>query len=761
MMNNNKILTVSYGTFSCTLEGFDDSFDTMKAIAEYFRDLASDDRYFGAEPPQPDAEMLARIAEREVARRVEAREHDGRIMLKAHDEAVAVDTKPTQEPQPVPAATAAVAAASEQPEPEQISEPVQTQEDELAAETIAEEARPAEPETQEMLEAETPADEPTQEQHPMIESDEPVAQEEQPEPSESAEEAELAEPVADDTQDVSSQQEENETLSADEAISPEAPTVAEEDWAEDNEVSHDDPAEGVVAQDTALSAEAFFADSPSFEEVETEIEEDVVEVPDSFDATPAFAEPVDAPKAAAESIAAKLQRIREVVSQQDDTAASAEYDEDEAAGDADTTAVDFLDMPFEEAIGYAENHDSEETPTDTTLSDAAQEIEEALDVDDQIATAAENAADDEEDELSNILSRIEANTYEPEEVDSENLLDADDEPADIDEEVGNLFDADTLDEDVMAVEEAAQSLQDHAEDTEEMQTVHGRVLKVNRADLEAALESGDLEEFDTEDEAILSPEEEADLQRELSAVTGDLEEDTPENATARDNLPSIDEGSSEDLSRLMAEADQQMEEPEGATRRSAFAHLRAAVAARFADKSMGRQETEEETTKEYRNDLAEVVRPRRPVASGSRTERPSDARPAPLKLVAEQRIDAEALRDNGPVMPRRVEATLDSDLDMEGDTGFAEFAQEVGATKLPELLEAAAAYLSFVEGREQFSRPQLMTRVRQADCGEFTREDGLRSFGQLLRSGKIEKIKGGRFAASEAIGFRPDERAAS
>ena len=142
-------------------------------------------------------------------------------------------------------------------------------------------------------------------------------------------------------------------------------------------------------------------------------------------------------------------------------------------------------------------------------------------------------------------------------------------------------------------------------------------------------------------------------------------------------------------------------------------------------------------------------------------ERPVEiARPAPLKLVAEQRVDSSAA---APV-PRRVKLSDfedDSLQDDDVDSGFATYAESVGATDLSELLEAAAAYMSFVERREQFSRPQLMTKVRQVETEESSREDRLRSFGQLLREGKIEKTRGGRFTASERISFKPDARAAS
>mgnify|MGYP000392072805 CR=1 FL=1 len=114
----------------------------------------------------------------------------------------------------------------------------------------------------------------------------------------------------------------------------------------------------------------------------------------------------------------------------------------------------------------------------------------------------------------------------------------------------------------------------------------------------------------------------------------------------------------------------------------------------------------------------------------------------------------------------RREADADHDADKHAQAAaahaasFTEFAARVGAVDLPDLLEAAASYLAFVEEREQFSRPQLMTKVRQVEQEDFNREDSLRHFGRLLREGKLRKVAAGHFAVSDRINFRPEERAA-
>jgi pilus assembly protein FimV len=765
MMNNNKILTVSYGTFSCTLEGFDDSFGTMKAIAEYFRDLAADDRYFGAEPPQPDAEMLARIAQREVSRKVEAHERDGKIVLSALEDQRS--TAPVQ-PTPAPIQETAIPKKAVEDEQDQV-----TADNEVTYDVAAPN-----------FEAEI-AD---------VETDIPVS-----------------DPVAI-----------ADTVIADTVIDANAADLVEETDEETVSIKLDEFHTDI--DDATTSVAEFVEDENDIVpgQPDSEVKAFFAEAQPSKVAAAAVAGAVGVAAVARadgtkDTIAAKLQRIRAVVSQNTGTTDDNSYAEDEHANAKarleETTTAEQEDIVL----------DVQDTVViETLVGDTPDLVDEDMHSVEAVGTTKVDARhadlddddfEDENDDVDAILARLASATS------------ADSEAADLDDITAaeadslNIFE-DTIEaaaRSVIEMDEGADDLsEEDAQDTVAQTAPRARVIKVKRAELEAAIKKGALEEYDDaleeEEEqpappavarkslneiapsrgrrTSLTPDDEQELLRELARLEQDIEaEDSevelpeiqtetaethvetaqapteaptpaaPLRKALRDPQPTQPERDT-DVNRLLAEADHQMDEPESATRRDAFAHLRAAVASQKAEDALGNPASDEASDDAYRDDLAAVVRPRRPEAGGARTARPGEGRPAPLKLVAEQRIDVEHARSEGPIRPRRVAAAEVAETPAGETDSFADYAAEMGAETLPQLLEAAASYMSFVEGRDQFSRPQLMTKVRQSGAqDDFSREDGLRSFGQLLRTGKIEKIKGGRFTVSDDIGFQPDKRA--
>ncbi|MEC7298322.1 MAG: hypothetical protein VXW43_06550, partial [Pseudomonadota bacterium] len=308
----------------------------------------------------------------------------------------------------------------------------------------------------------------------------------------------------------------------------------------------------------------------------------------------------------------------------------------------------------------------------------------------------------------------------------------------------------------------------------------------------------DADDADAYDDALVADDQDEDdvEDAQRAADIAQWEEDEAAQAAVEDAAPAQDDQprisprrrlmdrADGDMDRILAETNNQLGDSDGTRRRSAIAHLRAAVAATKAEKQAGveLEDDSQEKADAYRDDLAQVVRPRRPALRGDTPARRAEDRPAPLKLVAEQRVDRDA--SAGPVRPRRIRVAdlaqreeeaeqrqiRDEDMDHGAEAharaaaanaaSFTEFADRVGAFELPEILEAAASYLAFIEGRDEFTRPQLMGKARQALADEFSREDGLRHFGRLLREGKLRKVAAGQFTVSDRINFRPEERIA-
>jgi hypothetical protein len=774
MVSSNKILTVSYGTFSCTLEGFDDSFDTMKAIAEYFRDLAQDDRYFGAEPPTPDAEMLARIAEREIERRVEARFEKGNLVLRPTDDTEPPHGDVAQEQSSGAALvgtttglTATGVAVADTLKDEDGSQEKTSANEDLLIDLSH-------------LATDQPEDDVTLDTSDLDLSD--ITEES--EAQEDTVQAEVETDMIADAPDGDDTDTEDE-FNIDELIAAQVNDAPEEDVAED-----------IVADEV--------------EEVEAEL---VADLPEHTD-----------------TVAEKLQRIRAVVASKSQE--EPEYIEDEHAmsglDDDGNDENDAIDVDTQIA-GFDEDdlEDEDNLFADTIAAIVNDEIAEddapTMDADDD-ANVTEDDASDTESELDALRAKIAALEAQAASAAAKPSMPVENfdaiEEADISEVVDAAQDDAAPGENETPLPVLELTEKDVIEDAPK--PIVARVSKAKRADVEAALAAGAIEEYDDEDglaetvsdadahpvpgsdDSSLTSEQEAELARELADLQAEIEEDddwnfdvseeqakskkspedvlydqaddeeeaeanirkavkmsSPGRAMLTDKAIAEDDAS---VDRLIGQTETEMHEPEGNRRRSAIAHLRAAVAATKADRLLGLGKKKVDEEEPYREDLADAVRPRRPKVTQSTSERPAPVRSAPLKLVAEQRVDKDdADFETTPVRPRRVmraDPIETIDETASSDTGFAEFAESQGANTLQELLEAAAAYMSFVEGRDQFSRPQLMTKLHQAEGEASSREERLRSFGKLLREGKIQKKGGGRFAASDNIGFKPSARAA-
>lgn len=773
MVQNNKVLTVSYGTFSCTLEGFEDSFDTMKAIAEYFRDLAADDRYFGAEPPQPDAEMMARIAQREIARQVEARSSDSGIHLRAAAAA--------------PAAPAQVATPDATPAAETRAEP-------QLEETAAEDTDAVEPV------ADSPAT--TAENADQIAKDREAVAETTAEETDTASDSVLA--------DVSSAL--RETRAEDLATDADEADDIQDDM-------HADLADDLMAEDVLDPAPRSEDTVPATDSIAAKLQRIRAVVAKTPNRSEEFIEDEHADAVST----GENDLTEDVATAFEDDLRDDETFEDEATHEESVSDIlDRLDLtgarvdaPASDDAADAEDESDADTVSETIAQD----------------TLSDESADEPEAQAQPVRPQrpLKARTIRvtrnvqatPEDSDGTTAADAAEPETKNASDVTAGAPSAEAESHATPAEEKPAATEAPAEPIRPRRPVRGRVIRVKRAQADGSLIDATAEDVtprrepaaDTPKaiapaapkESSLSEDEEADLMAELAAVEAELmassgsqadatpaeddafEEDHTEVAPeapaaaerpAREILTSSDASTDGDVSRLMAAADDRLSDEDAASSRETYNQLRAAVAAAQADTGESDDARREARTRAFREDLAHVVRPSRGGSDDGAARSAGQARPAPLKLVAEQRIDpapeekpaaaAQAQPSDTPVRPRRVSSVLmGSDEDdsasaaRQQDGAFASYATEKGAVELHELLEAAASYMSFVEGRESFSRPQLINKVRMLEGqDDFNREDSLRSFGMLLREGKLKKASNGRFSVSSQIGFRPGNRAA-
>lgn len=745
MTSESKILTVSYGTFSCTLEGFDNPFDTMKAIAEYFRDLAAQDRHFGAEPPPPDAAMLHRLAEREVSR-LAASKADDSARLHAPAEAAVAEgpVAPRIQINPVNRRPAHPPVEPAAPAEDDVSAPEPSLQDVIPDGVAAKLARirrsvsPAVPEAAasftrfaadpdlqgedlspplpEVAEA-VPDDADLGIAAAEVQADAPA---EEPNPAEAADSvaARLGALIA---SDVTTAYDEEEP-----AVAPAA------DWAEETIAEEAAPFVEVEADSVAE------AELPEAVAVELTSPEDL-----------------------------------DLASQEDDLALLAELDgiaQDEARIAALPDDVLPEDLPVE--IDLAEAVQQDPLPEAVAADMSVDALPEASEAVAEPVAAAEVLA-----KATEALAEVEVPAEAAVEPEAEPVAEPE-EPAPPVSKAGSR--ARRVNSRVVRIHP-----DDAALDPE------GNIdLGATRV-LASANESDEISRLMQQAEEVMAEDENRRRHEALSRLKAAVAATEADRADLDYEAPKV-EANLDPYRDDLAEAIQPDKMPEPP----------AAPEVKPRRKSMTIRPAAEPRPGTIRPGM--ISPPPLVLVSEQRIDRvPSPgAAPAPVPAAAPSKAPvmpgiSPSLPEGQPMVALRTgrlsgaigagaavaasgmpvrnvvldkpsfgiatEAEEDEELAEDSkeidERGFASFAETVGAKSMAEMLEAAAAYATCVENRSQFTRPQLMRRM-MASAGTKTvsREDGLRSFGTLLRTGRIEKVTRGHYSLADTSPYLAEAR---
>lgn len=765
MTSESKILTVSYGTFSCTLEGFDNPFDTMKAIAEYFRDLAAQDRHFGAEPPPPDAAMLHRLAEREVSRLAAGKLDDAARMTPAEAPA---GPAPRIQINPVLRRPANPPVDPEAEDEVELTAPEPALTDVIPDGVAAKLAR--------IRKA----------AHPAAMAEAPFSAD--PEVSQPDSEPVLEEVVLTDItpdEDALSAKEDVRNDAGDVAarlgalISSEAVTAAAE-FEDAGELAADMAeswTDGIPDADLGDAVEA-----PVAEEALVADQAPVAEVPADVAPVAEIADPAEVLDLAAEDAPLPVDLDVEM-----NVAA-------EPVAEADAPALSILEDMDDADLAGISDHPVEDDFTAADVALLAQLDGTVFDEDSLAAMLDDTLPEDQPFDLD--LAEAALQDPLPEAVEAETSSEA------LPEELAGPEHDDTP---VLADGEAAlaaPAAEPAAEAVPQDLTPGKSGSRARRVNSRVVRIHPDDEPQDAGATRAMEGGEEADISRLMQQA----EEVMAEEENRRRH---------EALSRLKAavaateadRADIDYEAPKAEANLNPYRDdLAEAIQPSAAPAPAPAPEV-----KPRRKSV--TIRPAEPRPG---TIRPGMISPPPLVLVSEQRIDRVAptaapapapvmapvtaptpAPEGQPMVALRTgrlsgaigagaaaaastlpvrnlvldkpsygtAAETDDEEDLAEDSkdineaGLASFAELVGARSMAEMLEAAAAYATCVENRSQFTRPQLMRRMVASAGGKpVSREDGLRSFGTLLRTGRIEKVTRGHYSLAENSPYLAEAR---